>query len=154
MKNTTNAADFNAKLAALIDAANNAEPKSNDAYTADAAIKQLFWDEAVALQRKYNRLPKDFALIIQTQWLTHPGEVWKSDMEIGITTIGDIDTFPTEVRFAFNGYDYRYGHRKIFARYRTPTQVEAVIRMIKAAVKRGDTEFKFPTIEQAERAAE
>lgn len=152
MKDTMNAADFNAKLAALIDAANTAAPKSKEFYAASDAIADLFIGEGKALERKYNRLPKGFALLVQTQYYTRAGKVYKGDMFVGLEC--DWKKVPAEWRFAFKGYDGLDSHWKIFARYRTPAQVEAVIRMLKAAIKRGDTEFKFPTIKQVERAAE
>lgn len=177
MKGTTNAADFNAKLAPLLTKRESvrAECDAKDAaveaakraaaeaweicHAVDNEIAQLHEREAERLTRRLRRLrPNNLRIIPQEGTTFATNGVCYDRINRGADLIA----------YIYEGYDFK-AHRNVYdfafslggkpatdgyGRYHTVEQADAVIDMLKAAVKRGDTEFKFPTIEQAERAAE
>ena len=71
--------------------------------------------------------------------------VTKNGYSWTVTDFSDlyVDAFDDGKMFAFT--DWR--SRK-YARYGTPTQIDKVIDMLRAAIERGDKEFKFPTVDE------
>ena len=180
MKDTTNSADFNPKLAVLLAKRENArteydakraaaEAAERDAAEAwrichaiDYEIAQLYEREAERLTRRLRRLrPNNLRIIPQEGTTFATNGVCYDRINRGADLIA----------YIYEGYDFK-AHRNVYdiafslningkkpatdgyGRYHTVEQANTVIDMLKAAVKHGDTEFKFPTIEQAERAAE
>lgn len=180
MKSTTNAADFNAKLAALLtkresvrteydakravaEAAKCAAAEAWEiCHAVDDEIAQLYEREAERLTRRLRRLrPNNLRIIPQEGTTFATNGVCYDRINRGTDLIA----------YIYEGYDFK-AMRDVYdiafslnangkkpatdgyGRYHTVEQADTVIDMLKAAVKRGDTEFKFPAIEQAERAAE
>ena len=180
MKSTTNAADFNAKLAALLtkresvrteyDAKRAAVKAAKRAaaeaweicHAVDNEIAQLHECEAERLTRRLHRLrPNNLRIIPQEGTTLATNGVCYDRINRGADLMA----------YIYEGYDFK-ASRNIYdvsfylnvkgekpasegyGRYHTVEQADTVIDMFKAAVKRGDTEFKFPTVAELERAAE
>ena len=133
--------DFATKLAELQakrDAAQAALLKAQEDHeTAENTLQKFLSDTAGDLATKLQSLNNNLDYSIKL--VTKNGYSWT------VTDFSDIyvDAFDGGKMFAFT--DWR--SRK-YARYGTPTQVEQVIDMLREAIERGDTKFKFPTIDE------
>lgn len=131
--------DFDTKLAELQakrDAAQAALLKAQEEHeAAENTLQKFLSDTAGDLATKLQSLKLDYSIKL----VTKNGYSWT------VTDFDNIyvDAFDGGKMFAFT--DWR--SRK-YARYGTPAQVDKVIDMLRAAIERGDKEFKFPTVDE------
>lgn len=131
--------DYGAKLTELQskrDVAQAALLKAQEEHeAAENTLQKFLSDTAGDLATKLQSLELDYSIKL----VTKNGYSWT------VTDFSNIyvDAFDGGKMFAFT--DRR--SRK-YARYDTPAQVDKVIDMLRAAIERGDKEFKFPTVDE------
>lgn len=128
---------------AVVEKAKAESRKACDVYkAAKADILKLYERKAAELTAKI-KPPKRFLKVIKQDGRE---DFIRKDLFVHVYEGYDWDKHFSTYHFAIAKYDIREGNR--LGIYDTPTQVEAVILELKAAIKRGDTEFTFPTVDE------
>ena len=150
--------DFEAKLAELqanVDAAKaDYEAKNAELDRLQAAVENAKAEESIAWS-KYFRLKDALSEFVRAK----AKELCDTLIDDTILKAGKfqcttdsgslVEEFCSQIAITFFNGKFRIaGWQNKLAHYDTPAQVTAAINQLKAAIIRGDKEFKFPTIEQ------
>ena len=133
--------EFHAELAKLKTAADEAYAtfvKAQEAHEQTKnALKNFLDDTAFKLKQKLDALPLNYTITLKKRSGTTYRVADFSEIYIGAYHLG------CDVEFRFENWA---GRRIVH--YETPAQVENVINQLKEAIKRGDKEFTFPTVDE------